>query len=80
MTVTDTTRSGTKIWVNSGDSHFLEPDDRWRASLPPRFAELVPRAEEDPGGKWETVELFPAPGAPPAGTAAPQSRTEQGAR
>ena len=46
-----------KIWANSGDSHFLEPDDLWRDSLPPRLAELVPRAEKDPDGEWETVHI-----------------------
>ncbi|GAB1814510.1 amidohydrolase family protein [Mycobacterium sp. MUNTM1] len=46
-----------KIWANSGDSHFLEPDDLWRESLPPRLAELVPRAEKDPDGEWETVHI-----------------------
>jgi predicted TIM-barrel fold metal-dependent hydrolase len=46
-----------KIWANSGDSHFLEPDDLWRENLPPRLAELVPRAEKDPDGEWETVHI-----------------------
>jgi predicted TIM-barrel fold metal-dependent hydrolase len=46
-----------KIWANSGDSHFLEPDELWRDSLPPRLAELVPRAERDPDGQWETVHI-----------------------
>jgi predicted TIM-barrel fold metal-dependent hydrolase len=46
-----------KIWANSGDSHFLEPDDLWRTSLPPRLAELVPRSEKDPDGEWETVHI-----------------------
>jgi predicted TIM-barrel fold metal-dependent hydrolase len=46
-----------KIWANSGDSHFLEPDDLWRESLPARLAELVPRAEKDPDGEWETVHI-----------------------
>ena len=46
-----------KIWANSGDSHFLEPEDLWRESLPPRLAELVPRAEKDPDGLWETVHI-----------------------
>ena len=27
----------TKIWTNSGDSHFLEPDDLWRSRLPNRL-------------------------------------------
>ena len=46
-----------KIWANSGDSHFLEPDDLWRTSLPPRLAELVPRAVKDSDGQWETVHI-----------------------
>jgi predicted TIM-barrel fold metal-dependent hydrolase len=46
-----------KIWANSGDSHFLEPEDLWRESLPPRLAELVPRAEKDADGEWETVHI-----------------------
>ncbi|MBV6756195.1 amidohydrolase family protein [Rhodococcus opacus] len=45
----------TKLWANSGDSHFLEPEDLWRTRLPARLAELVPRSEKDPDGKWETV-------------------------
>jgi predicted TIM-barrel fold metal-dependent hydrolase len=52
------TGSGTaplKLWANSGDSHFLEPEGLWRDRLPARLAELVPRAEKDPDGKWETV-------------------------
>lgn len=47
----------TKIWANSGDSHFLEPDDLWRSTLPARLAELVPRSEKDPDGEWETVHI-----------------------
>jgi len=46
-----------KIWANSGDSHFLEPESLWRDNLPPRLAELVPRAEKDPDGEWETVHI-----------------------
>jgi predicted TIM-barrel fold metal-dependent hydrolase len=46
-----------KIWANSGDSHFLEPDDLWRSRLPARLAELVPRSEKDPDGLWETVYI-----------------------
>ncbi|MCW2831623.1 MAG: amidohydrolase [Aeromicrobium sp.] len=46
-----------KIWANSGDSHFLEPDDLWASSLPPRLAELVPRSEKDADGEWETVHI-----------------------
>jgi predicted TIM-barrel fold metal-dependent hydrolase len=44
-----------KLWANSGDSHFLEPEDLWRSRLPKDLAELVPRSEKDPDGKWETV-------------------------
>ncbi|ARE37820.1 amidohydrolase (plasmid) [Rhodococcus sp. BH4] len=45
----------TKLWANSGDSHFLEPEDLWQSRLPKHLAELVPRSEKDPDGKWETV-------------------------
>jgi predicted TIM-barrel fold metal-dependent hydrolase len=47
----------TKIWTNSGDSHFLEPDDLWQSRLPKRLADLTPRAEKDPDGEWETVHV-----------------------
>jgi predicted TIM-barrel fold metal-dependent hydrolase len=47
----------TKIWTNSGDSHFLEPDDLWQARLPKNLADLTPRAEKDPDGEWETVSV-----------------------
>ncbi|MEU1525562.1 amidohydrolase family protein [Nocardia rhamnosiphila] len=47
----------TKIWANSGDSHFLEPEDLWQKNLPARLAELVPRTEKDPDGEWETVHI-----------------------
>ena len=46
-----------KIWANSGDSHFMEPNDLWRKSLPKRLSDLVPRAEKDPDGLWETVHV-----------------------
>lgn len=46
-----------KIWANSGDSHFLEPEELWRDNLPARLAELVPRSERDPDGDWETVHI-----------------------
>jgi predicted TIM-barrel fold metal-dependent hydrolase len=52
-----TETSTDKIWANSGDSHFMEPDDLWRKELPPRLAELVPRSEKDPDGLWETVHV-----------------------
>ena len=44
-----------KLWANSGDSHFLEPEDLWRSRLPKRLAELVPRSERDPDGGWESI-------------------------
>ncbi len=47
----------TKLWANSGDSHFLEPADLWRSSLPPDVAERLPRTERDPGGQFETVHI-----------------------
>ena len=47
----------TKIWANSGDSHFLEPDTLWKDNLPKRLAELVPRSEKDADGLWETVYI-----------------------
>jgi len=46
-----------KIWANSGDSHFLEPENLWRDNLPKRLADLVPRSEKDPDGEWETVHI-----------------------
>ncbi|MET7769439.1 amidohydrolase family protein [Nocardia sp. NPDC005366] len=47
----------TKIWTNSGDSHFLEPDDLWQSRLPKRLADLTPRAEKEPDGEWEIVHV-----------------------
>src|ERR1700730_18328080 len=38
-----------KIWANSGDSHFVEPDDLFIANLPKRLAERMPRSEEFDG-------------------------------
>jgi predicted TIM-barrel fold metal-dependent hydrolase len=46
-----------KLWANSGDSHFIEPEDLWRSRLPPRLADLVPRAERDPDGRWESIHV-----------------------
>ncbi|MEV1080546.1 amidohydrolase family protein [Streptomyces sp. NPDC050211] len=46
-----------KIWANSADSHFLEPDDLWVSNLPKHLAELMPRSEKDPDGAWETVHI-----------------------
>lgn len=46
-----------KIWTNSGDSHFLEPADLWESRLPKRLAELTPKSEADPDGEYETVHV-----------------------
>src|SRR5262249_34564019 len=46
-----------KLWANSGDSHFIEPDELWRDNLPPDMAERVPRSVKDPDGEWETVYI-----------------------
>jgi len=37
----------TRAWVNSADSHVLEPDDIWDATLPERLAKRAPRAERE---------------------------------
>ena len=34
-----------KIWTNSGDSHFMEPTDLWHRILPAKQAERMPRSE-----------------------------------
>lgn len=34
-----------KIWANSGDSHFLEPEDLWAQILPADLASRMPRSE-----------------------------------
>ncbi len=44
-----------KLWANSGDSHFIEPDDLWSKELPKSLADLVPRSVKDEDGLWETV-------------------------
>jgi predicted TIM-barrel fold metal-dependent hydrolase len=46
-----------KIWANSGDSHFLEPEDLWRTSLPADLAALMPHSVKDADGEWETVHV-----------------------
>jgi len=45
----------TKIWVNSGDSHVMEPDDLWIQALPPRLADRAPRSER--GDKYEVLYI-----------------------
>jgi len=49
------TMDSTKLWSNSGDSHFIEPDDLWSKELPKSLADLVPRSVKDEDGLWETV-------------------------
>jgi len=46
-----------KIWANSGDSHFLEPDTLWRDNVPAKFADLMPHAVKDADGEYETVSV-----------------------
>ena len=45
----------TKIWANSGDSHFLEPPDLFATTLPSATAERLPRSVKDPDGRHETI-------------------------
>jgi predicted TIM-barrel fold metal-dependent hydrolase len=44
-----------KIWANSGDSHFLEPEDVLTQGVPKRLAERMPRTERD--GDYELVHV-----------------------
>jgi len=46
-----------KIWVNSGDSHFLEPPDLFQRILPKDLADRMPRSVKDPDGSKETVYI-----------------------
>ncbi|HYQ36910.1 MAG TPA: amidohydrolase, partial [Mycobacterium sp.] len=57
MTVAAERQDRPKLWANSGDSHFIEPDDLWRSRLPQHLAELVPRSEQDPDGLWESIHV-----------------------
>ena len=46
----------TKIWANSGDSHFLEPEDLWQKNLPDRLAALVAHpGEHRPGRDYQRI-------------------------
>ena len=47
----------TKIWANSGDSHFLEPDDLWDQSLPKHIADRMPKIIRDEQARTETVRI-----------------------
>jgi predicted TIM-barrel fold metal-dependent hydrolase len=44
-----------KIWANSGDSHFVEPENLFEERLPKDLAERMPRSVKDADGLWETV-------------------------
>src|SRR5688500_4318075 len=44
-----------KLWSNSGDSHFLEPDGLWHEIMPKAIADRMPRTVHDPDGGFETV-------------------------
>jgi predicted TIM-barrel fold metal-dependent hydrolase len=46
-----------KIWANSADSHFLEPDDLWASQLPAHLADRALRSEKDADGEYETIHL-----------------------
>ena len=46
-----------KIWANSGDSHFLEPQDLFQRILPKDLADRMPRSVRDPDGSKETVHI-----------------------
>ena len=46
----------TKIWANSGDSHFIEAEEAW-AELPAEMAVRMPTAVKDPDGEFETVSV-----------------------
>jgi predicted TIM-barrel fold metal-dependent hydrolase len=39
-------KSAEKIWANSGDSHFLEPEDLYYQILPKDIADRMPRSEK----------------------------------
>ncbi len=52
-----TERTKEKIWANSADSHFLEPENLWRDNAPASMADLMPRSEKDPDGAWETLHI-----------------------
>jgi predicted TIM-barrel fold metal-dependent hydrolase len=47
MTAVDTDfKSAEKVWANSGDSHFLEPEDLYYQILPKELADRMPRSEK----------------------------------
>lgn len=46
-----------KIWVNSGDSHFLEPEDLFQRLLPKKLGDRMPRTVKSADGTSETVYI-----------------------
>ena len=48
---------GSKIWANSGDSHFIEPTDIFDGRLPAALAERMPRSVKAADGTKETVYI-----------------------
>jgi predicted TIM-barrel fold metal-dependent hydrolase len=56
-TAMTSTADPTKIWAHSGDSHFLEPNDLWKANLPPSLAPRALRTVKDADGSHETIHL-----------------------
>ena len=44
-----------KIWANSGDSHFVEPENLFADRMPKDLADRMPRSVKDEDGLWETV-------------------------
>ena len=48
---------GDKLWANSGDSHFVEPDDLFDANMPKDLAARMPHSVKDDDGMWETVTV-----------------------
>jgi predicted TIM-barrel fold metal-dependent hydrolase len=46
-----------KIWVNSGDSHAIEPEGVFDGRMASGLAARMPRTVKDPDGRWETVTV-----------------------
>ncbi|MGX7679280.1 amidohydrolase family protein [Jatrophihabitans sp. DSM 45814] len=44
-----------KIWANSGDSHYFEPEDLYSSGLPAALAERMPRSVKSEDGTSETI-------------------------
>jgi hypothetical protein len=45
----------TKMWANSGDSHYFEPPDLYAGRLPKALAERMPRSVRSEHGTSETI-------------------------